>query len=95
MKRICKNFVNKKGKINLYNIHDLLNLLKLKYVIEQEDPSLFLKYRDLSLKQETFKYLCKEGDNVIDVLCKVLPVHCRHDLDKLVVSRGKGKVDPW
>ena len=67
VKRICKNFVNKKGKINLYNIHDLLNLLKLKYVIEQEDPSLFLKYRDLSLKQETFKYLCEEGDNVIDV----------------------------
>ena len=26
-----------------------------------------MKYRDLSLKQETFKYLCKEGDNVIDV----------------------------
>ena len=67
VKKICKIFLNKKGKINLYNIHELLNLLKLKYVIEQEDPSLFLKYRDLSLKQETFKYLCKEGDNVIDV----------------------------
>ena len=66
VRQICRNFLNKKGKINLYNIHELLNLLKLKYVIEQEDPSLFLKYRDLSLKQETFKCLCDEGNNVID-----------------------------
>ena len=68
MKQICRNFVIKKGKINLYNIHELFNLLKLKYVIEQEDPSLFLKYRDLSLKQETFKCLCdEENSNVIDI----------------------------
>ena len=66
VRQICRNFLNKKGKINLYNIHELFNLLKLKYVIEQEDPSLFLKYRDLSLKQETFKCLCEEGNNVID-----------------------------
>ena len=65
--KICKNFVNKKGKINLYNIHELFNLLKLKYVIEQENPSLFLKYRDLSLKQETFKCLCEEGENTIEI----------------------------
>ena len=67
VKRICRNFLHKKGKINLYNIHELFNILKLKYIIEQEDPSLFLKYRDLSLKQETFKCLCEEGSNVIDV----------------------------
>ena len=68
VKQICRNFVIKKGKINLYNIHELFNLLKLKYVIEQEDPSLFLKYRDLSLKQETFKCLCdEENSNVIDI----------------------------
>ena len=67
VKRICMNFLFKKGKINLYNIHELLNKLKLKYLIEQEDPSIFLKYRDLSLKQETFKCLCEEGNNVIDV----------------------------
>ena len=67
VRQICRNFLHKKGKINLYNIHELFNLLKLKYVIEQEDPSLFLKYRDLSLKQETFKCLCEEGDNIIDI----------------------------
>jgi len=67
VRKICRNFLMKKGKINLYNIHELFNLLKLKYVIEQEDPSIFLKYRDLSLKQETFKCLCDEGNNNIDV----------------------------
>ena len=65
--KICRNFIHKKGKLNLYNIHELFNLLKLKYVIEQEDPSLFLKYRDLSLKQETFACLCEKGNNTIDI----------------------------
>ena len=44
---ICNNFLKKKGSINLNNIFELLNLLKFKYVMEQEDPSYFLKYRDL------------------------------------------------
>ena len=35
--------------------------------MEQEDPSYFLKYRDLCLKQETFNILCNEGENNIDV----------------------------
>jgi len=64
---ICKNFLQKKGSITLNNIHELLNLLKFKYVMEQEDPSYFLKYRDLCLKQETIKCLCNEGEQTIDI----------------------------
>ena len=67
VRRICKNFLQKKSSLNLNNIHELLNNLKLKYVIEQEDPSFFLKYRDLCLKQETFKCLCDEGESQIDM----------------------------
>jgi hypothetical protein len=67
VRKICKNFLQKKSSLTLNNIHELLNILKLKYVMEQEDPSYFLKYRDLSLKQETFNYLCNEGEQNIDI----------------------------
>ena len=67
VRRICNNFLQKKSSINLNNIHELLNSLKVKYVIEQEDPSYFLKYKDLCLKQETFKFLCNEGEQTIDM----------------------------
>ena len=67
VRRICKNFLQKKSSLNLNNIHELLNNLKLKYVIEQEDPSFFLKYRDLCLKKETFNCLCNEGEQQIDI----------------------------
>jgi len=64
---ICKNFLQKKSSLNINNIHELLNTLKIKYVMEQEDPSYYLKYRDLCLKQETFNILCNEGENNIDM----------------------------
>ena len=35
--------------------------------MEQENPSLFLKYRDLCLKQETYNILCNQGETNIDV----------------------------
>lgn len=57
----------KKSHITLSNIHELLNILKLKYIIEQEDPSYYLKYRDLCLKQETFACLCNEGEQEINM----------------------------
>ena len=39
----------------------------MKYIIEQEDPSYYLKYRDLCLKQETFACLCNEGEQEINM----------------------------
>ena len=67
VRRICKDFLQKKSSININNIHELLNTLKLKYVMEQENPSFFLKYRDLCLKQETYNILCNQGETNIDV----------------------------
>ena len=67
VKYICKRFIEKKSHITLSNIHELLNILKLKYIIEQEDPSYYLKYRDLCLKQETFACLCNEGEQEINM----------------------------
>ena len=67
VRAICKNFIQKKSNISINNIHELLNLLKMKYVMEQEDPSYFLKYRDLCLKTETYNILCNEGEQYIDV----------------------------
>ena len=67
VRKICKEFIDKKGSLKIENIHELLNILKLKYVMEQEDPSYFLKYRDLCLRQETFKFLCNEGEQNIDI----------------------------
>ena len=64
---ICKNFLKKKDSLTINNIHELLKILKIEYLIEQEDPSYFLKYKDLCLKQETFKYLCNEGEQIIDM----------------------------
>ena len=67
VRKICKNFLEKKSSLTLNNIHELLNILKLKYVMEQEDPSYFLKYRDFCLKKETFNYLYNEGEQNIDI----------------------------
>ena len=67
VKYICKRFLEKKSNLTVSNIHELLNLLKLKYIIEQEDPSYLLKYRDLCLKNETFNWLCEEGEQNIDI----------------------------
>ena len=40
-RKICKDL--KKDNLTLNNIHELLNILKIKCVIEQEDPSCLLK----------------------------------------------------